>query len=147
MAVSIYFLFLSILFTGIPFNFSEAALVPLSFSCKKESPYKEPVYSVQHNSIKADLTGIFCGRAPVPSGFHARLKNVDPLSASTKTSVLVRSPKNDYDFAIFDKPEVYIKENTKKAMEGQSNMWPAAMNYEDITSLIVDIVDMAKYEE
>ena len=92
---------------------------------------------------------MFCGQIDETygvGGFHARPGNNDPQSVTTVGSRQKRKPRNEYDFAIYYKPKIYdssIDEYVTK--EASSSMWPTSMSLEDITRVIIFLIDDCRY--
>lgn len=125
----------------------QCRLVPEGFSCSRDMPRHSGIYSTPSNpdSIKVDLINVFCGRIDdkgVVSGFHVRLGNVDPPSAMTEESRLLRVPFNQYDYGLYAKPEIYdVYSGFHITKCGISSIWPTVLGFEEIAWIITFLVD------
>ena len=139
---------------------TETQLLPDGFSCTQQMPRQMDIYSTPPNSnlIKVDLIHVFCGQiyssgsssnsnSMRVGGFHARPGNQDPESATTAYSVLLRTPPNEYGYAVYKYPyvydyrkEMYVAKNTGTI----SSMWPTVLSMEEIAEVITRLVYLCK---
>lgn len=146
---------------------TETQLIPSGFSCTQDMPRQTGIYSTPPNSnlIKVDLIHILCGQisSSISSGngstessstrvggFHARPGNVDPASASTANSKLIRPPPNVYGYAVYKYPYVYDSRRGAYVVKNTgsiSSIWPTVLSMEDIAKIITNLVYLCQYVE
>lgn len=139
-------------------------LIPDGFTCTRDMPRQKGIYSMPLNSnlIKVDLIHTFCGQIYSSSssssscsgsnnvrigGFHSRPGNIDPASASTANSKLIRSPPNVYGYAVYKYPYIYDSSCGRYVMKNTgavSSIWPTVLSMENTTEIITELVYLCK---
>ena len=127
-------------------------LVPDQFACTAERTAQSGIYSTATPpQLRFDLIHILCGDIGPkgrPGGFHARPGDMDPPSASTADSELIRQPRNVYDFAVYKDPQVWSNKGCNPGFivkKGRSGIWPTALSYEGIVWIVTTLVEQCRY--
>ena len=150
---------------SVPVQVSGSSLLPDGFSCSRAMPRCSGVYSTpgSSNLPRVDLVHTLCGQIYTTAsnssregrqesssgvrvgGFHARLGDTDPASASTTGpySQLVRTPPDQNGYAVYKYPYIYdITAGTslRKNTGSISSIWPTALSLEEIVEVMTELV-------